>query len=134
MEALPLAPMLIDGVPKTRAKKRRGPAAPAAAKKRHRKPKRSFDRYIYKVLKSFPDGLGDTGISKKAMAIMNSFVTDMFERLATESGRLSRYNKRHTLSSREMQSAVKLLLPGSLAKHADSEGIKAVTSYNATLL
>jgi len=56
------------------------------------------------------------------MSIMNSFVRDIFERLATESGRLVRINKKQTISSREIQTAVRLLLPGELAKHAVSEG------------
>merc|ERR1712050_619955 len=33
------------------------------------------------------------------------------------------------ISSREIQTAVRLLLPGELAKHAVSEGTKAVTKY-----
>ncbi|KAG9354722.1 hypothetical protein JZ751_001435 [Albula glossodonta] len=37
------------------------------------------------------------------------------------------YNKRSTITSREIQTAVRLLLPGELAKHAVSEGTKAVT-------
>jgi histone H2B len=49
----------------------------------------------------------------------------------SESGRLARYNKRHTISSREIQTAVRLVLPGELAKHAVSEGTKAVTKYNS---
>ena len=68
----------------------------------------------------------DTGISKKSMAIMNSFINDVFERIALEASKLVRYNKKHTLSAREIQSAVKLLLPGELAKHAIIEGAKAV--------
>ena len=60
----------------------------------------------------------DTGISNKAMAILNSFVNDIFERIASEAGKLSRYNKKSTLSSREIQTAVRLMLPGELAKHA----------------
>jgi len=75
----------------------------------------------------------DTGISNKAMAIMNSFVSDIFERIANEAGRLARYNGRHTITSREIQTAVRLILPGELAKHAVSEGTKAVTKYNASL-
>jgi histone H2B len=42
---------------------------------------------------------------------------------------LSRYNKKSTLSSREIQTAVRLLLPGELAKHAVPEGTKAVTKF-----
>jgi histone H2B len=42
-----------------------------------------------------------------------------------------KYNKKQTLSSREIQTAVRLLLPGELAKHAVSEGTKAVTKFSA---
>ncbi|KAL1380663.1 hypothetical protein pipiens_014021 [Culex pipiens pipiens] len=82
-----------------------------------RKPRRkeSYGMYIYKVLKQVHP---DTGISSKAMSIMNSFVNDIFERIAGEASRLAQYNKRATISSREIQTAVRLLLPGELAKHA----------------
>ena len=45
------------------------------------------------------------------------------------SGKLSKINKTKTLSSREIQTAVRLMLPGELAKHAMSEGTKAVAKY-----
>lgn len=63
---------------------------------------------------------------------MDNFINDIFERLASEAGRLARYNKRHTITSREVQTAVRLILPGELAKHAVSEGTKAVTKYNSS--
>ncbi|XP_035216237.1 late histone H2B.L4-like [Stegodyphus dumicola] len=88
-----------------------------------KKRKESYSTYIYRVLKQvFPD----IGISSKAMIIMNDFVNDIFERLAVEASRLTNYNKRSTISSREIQTAVRLLLPGELAKYAISEGRKAV--------
>ena len=37
-----------------------------------------------------------------------------------------------TIASREIQTAVRLLLPGELAKHAVSEGTKAVTKYTSS--
>jgi histone H2B len=74
----------------------------------------------------------DTGISSKAMSIMNSFVNDIFERIAGEAAKLATYNKKKTISSREIQTAVRLLLPGELAKHAVSEGTKAVTKYTSS--
>ena len=95
-----------------------------------RKSYNQYSTFIYKVLKQVHP---DTGISNKAMAIMNSFVADIFERIASEAGRLARYNNRHTITSREIQTAVRLILPGELAKHAVSEGTKAVTKYNASL-
>uniref|UniRef100_A0A9L0SPM7 Histone H2B n=1 Tax=Equus caballus TaxID=9796 RepID=A0A9L0SPM7_HORSE len=67
-----------------------------------------------------------------AMGIMNSFVNDIFERIAGEASRLAHYNKRSTITSREIQTAVRLLLPGELAKHAVSEGTKAVTKYTSS--
>ena len=74
----------------------------------------------------------DTGISSKAMSIMNSFINDIFEKIATESAKLSRYNKKPTVTSREIQTAVRLVLPGELAKHAVSEGTKAVTKFTSS--
>ena len=89
----------------------------------------SFGIYIYKVLKQVHK---DIGISKRSMKIMNSFIKDIYERLAIESSTLVRYNKKHTLSAREVQSAVKLILPGELAKHAIIEGAKAVNKIAST--
>ena len=98
-------------------------------KKRHKKRKETYAIYIYKVLKQVHP---DTGISSKAMSIMNSFVNDIFERIANESSRLANHNGRSTISSREIQTGVRLLLPGELAKHAVSEGTKAVTKYTSS--
>ncbi|XP_032640553.1 histone H2B 8-like isoform X1 [Chelonoidis abingdonii] len=98
-------------------------------KKRRKTRKESYSIYVYKVLKQVHP---DTGISSKAMGIMNSFVNDIFERIAGEASRLAHYNKRSTITSREIQTAVRLLLPGELAKHAVSEGTKAVTKYTSS--
>ena len=62
---------------------------------------------------------------------MNSFCNDVFEIIASEAAQIGRINKKSTLSSREIQTAVRLILPGELAKHAVSEGTKAVTKYTA---
>ena len=96
---------------------------------RGKKRKESYAIYIYKVLKQVHP---DTGVSSKAMSIMNSFVNDLFERLAAEASRLAHYSKKSTLSSREIQTAVRLLLPGELTKHAISEGQKAVKKYTSS--
>jgi histone H2B len=101
----------------------------SSEKKRTRRRRETFSIYIYKVLKQVHP---DTGISSKAMSIMNSFVNDIFERIAAEASRLAHYNKKSTITSREIQTAVRLLLPGELAKHAVSEGTKAVTKYTSS--
>uniref|UniRef100_A0A7S3Q1P0 Histone H2B n=2 Tax=Chaetoceros debilis TaxID=122233 RepID=A0A7S3Q1P0_9STRA len=116
---------------KTPSKKAVGTKAPKKAttgKKRSKKRVESYSTYIYRVLKQVHP---DTGISKKGMSIMNSFINDIFERIATEAGKLATYNKKATLSSREIQTAVRLMLPGELAKHAVSEGTKAVTKFSS---
>merc|ERR1719160_2090112 len=89
----------------------------------------TYKIYIYKVLKQVHP---ETGISSKAMSIMNSFINDIFEKIASEAARLARYNKKPTITSREIQTAVRLILPGELAKHAVSEGTKAVTKYTSS--
>uniref|UniRef100_A0A452GGS1 Core Histone H2A/H2B/H3 domain-containing protein n=1 Tax=Gopherus agassizii TaxID=38772 RepID=A0A452GGS1_9SAUR len=54
-------------------------------KKRRNSRKESYSISVYKVLKQvYPD----TGISSKTMGIMNSFVNDIFERIAGETFRL----------------------------------------------
>ncbi|EIM90070.1 histone-fold-containing protein [Stereum hirsutum FP-91666 SS1] len=97
-------------------------------KKRKKARKETYSSYIYKVLKQVHP---DTGISNKAMAILNSFVQDIFERIATEASKLASYSKKSTISSREIQTAVRLILPGELSKHAISEGTKSVTKYSS---
>ena len=98
-------------------------------KKRSKVRKETYSSYIYKVLKQTHP---DTGISQKSMSILNSFVNDIFERIATEASKLAAYNKKSTISAREIQTAVRLILPGELAKHAVSEGTRAVTKYSSS--
>ncbi|KAI4382292.1 hypothetical protein MLD38_008273 [Melastoma candidum] len=85
-----------------------------------------YKRYVYRVLKQVHPELG---ISSAAMEVVNAYMNDMFERLADEAAKLSRYTEKKTLSSREVQSAVRLVLPGELGRHAIAEGAKAVTNY-----
>merc|ERR1711894_793594 len=57
-----------------------------AGQKGSKRRKESYAIYIYKVLKQVHP---DTGVSSKAMSIMNSFVNDIFERIAGEASRLA---------------------------------------------
>ena len=106
-----------------------------AGKTSHRKPvvkrvkKKSFTSYsvyIYRVLKNIHS---DMGISKKGMNVMNSFVGDLFERVAVEAAALTRHQKKATIGSNDIQAAVKLILPGDLANHAINEGVRALEKY-----
>ncbi|OCH89319.1 histone-fold-containing protein [Obba rivulosa] len=84
--------------------------------------KETYSSYIYKVLKQVHP---DTGISNKAMAILNSFVNDIFERIATEASKLASYSKKSTISSREIQTAVRLILPV-LERRGEVDGLDSV--------
>ncbi|PBJ77343.1 histone H2B [Trypanosoma cruzi cruzi] len=64
---------------------------------------------------------------RRTMKIVNSFVNDLFERIASEAATVVRVNKKRTLGARELQTAVRLVLPADLAKHAMAEGTKAVS-------
>ena len=97
-------------------------------KKRKASKSETYKVYLYKVLKQVHP---DTGVSSKAMSILNSMMNDMFDKIATEAAKLSRYSKKPTITSREIQTAVRLVLPGELAKHAVSEGTKAVTKFTS---
>jgi histone H3/H4 len=117
-----------EAKPKAPKKTKEATTEGGEKKKDHKKKRiESYATYIYKVLKQVHH---DIGISNKAMAIMNSFIHDIFERIAVEAANLVRISGSKTLSSREIQTAVRLILPGELAKHAVSEGTKAVTKYD----
>lgn len=120
--------------PQPKAEKKPAGKAPAKAAlkkvdegKRRRTRHETYGSYILKVLRQCHP---DVNISRKAMSIMNSFVNDIFERVAHEASKLAAYNKRSTITSREIQTAVRLILPGELAKHAVSEATKSVAKYN----
>ncbi|EKM82644.1 hypothetical protein AGABI1DRAFT_82392 [Agaricus bisporus var. burnettii JB137-S8] len=121
------APVKSDAA-KTASKSKVSSGADGEKKKRKKTRKETYSSYIYKVLKQVHP---DTGISNKAMAILNSFVNDIFERIATEASKLASYSKKSTISSREIQTSVRLILPGELAKHAISEGTKSVTKFSS---
>ncbi|XP_040122545.1 late histone H2B.L4-like [Oryx dammah] len=87
----------------------------------------SFATYFPRVLKQVHTGLS---LSRESVNILDSFVKDMFERIAEEAGRLAHRNKRCTIMTEDIQTAVRLLLPGELGKYATSEGTKSVIRYH----
>ncbi|KAJ1908383.1 histone H2B [Tieghemiomyces parasiticus] len=126
-----MAPKVAEKKPSTGGKAPKvasSDAKKAGGSKSRKTRKETYATYIYKVLKQVHP---DTGISNRAMSIMNSFVNDIFERIAGEASKLAAINKKSTITSREIQTAVRLLLPGELARHAVSEGTKAVTKFTS---
>nr|XP_035974767.1 histone H2B, gonadal-like [Halichoerus grypus] len=97
-------------------------------RRRRRRCPNSFAIYFPRVLKQVHEGLS---LSQKTVSILDSFVKDIFERIADEASRLARSTKCSTITSREIQTAVRLLLPGEIGKHAVSEATKAIIRFNA---
>jgi len=63
------------------------------------------------------------------MMMMDSFVADMFHRIAEEAQTLVSRSSRTTMNVRDVQTAIRLVLPGELQKHAVSEGTKSVVRF-----
>nr|XP_012422745.1 PREDICTED: late histone H2B.L4-like [Odobenus rosmarus divergens] len=89
-------------------------------------PRYSFTTYFPRVLRHVHKGLSP---SQKTVSVMDSFVKDIFEHIADEASRLARSTNHSTITSREIQTAVRLLLPGEIGKHAVSEATKAIIRY-----
>ncbi|KPU72627.1 uncharacterized protein Dana_GF26318 [Drosophila ananassae] len=98
-------------------------------RRRKRRRKESYAIYISRVLKQVHPA---TGIWSKVMSIMTSLVKDIFEGIAAEVSLRAHYTKRWPIPIREIQTAVGFFLPGELAKHAVSEGTKAVIKYTSS--
>lgn len=102
----------------------------AGGTKRRKKSVQSYKTYIYKVLKDNEiikiEGLG---INKEGMSVVDSFMTDIFWRVCSEADRFTRVNNKKTLSDKAVKSAVRMVLPGELRKHAEKQAEAAVTKY-----
>ncbi|XP_004685968.1 PREDICTED: histone H2B-like [Condylura cristata] len=93
-----------------------------------KKQRQSFTTYFPRVLKKIHE---DLSLSQEALSVLDSFVKVMFERIVQEASHLVRSNQRATLTSREIQTAVRLLLPGDIGKHAVNVATKAVIRYTS---
>ena len=107
-----------------------GAKSNAAAKKNAKKGRSAektgtYTTYIKRLAKK---GGKKVALSGKAVKVLQSFVADLFEQLAMEAGSLARSTKKKTISSSEIQTAVRLTLPPELAAHAIAESSKAVTA------
>lgn len=106
---------------------KKAPKKPASRKVPRKRHFSSYSSYLYRLLKQVNPSVG---ITTRSMAVLNSFITDAFERIAGEASRLARQNHRSTLTSREVQTAIRLVLPGELAKVATRQGTIALMKYN----
>lgn len=79
--------------------------------------------HIFRVLKTIHNGVG---ISKQAMDIVQGMIQDLALRIMLQVFKLyekdNKASSRCTVSSRDIQTAVRLLFPSELAKHAIAQG------------
>lgn len=127
------APIPLEGKEQKEKKKnnkKKGDESKAKPKKKKPSTKHTMDFrvYIHKLNKKVNGGY-NIGLSCRAMSVFNTMISDIAERLMGEAGRICRFGKKATMSSREIQTACRLELPGELALHACSEGVKAVTRF-----
>jgi len=86
----------------------------------------SFATYFPRVLRQIHKGMS---LSHDSVNILDSFVKDTFERIAEEAGRLAGDNKRRTITTEDIEAAVRLLLPGKLGKYAVLKATKSLITY-----
>ena len=75
----------------------------------------AFQTYIFRVCKEV---CPETGISKKAMSTMNHIIADKFEEIMSESRGLIVNTKKGTITSKEVETACRLLIKGDLGSHS----------------
>jgi len=90
----------------------------------------SFETYINKVLKQVHP---DMGIKGEAMAEMDNYVKSLIDKIMRVVNIFTEKNNRKTVTSTEIQSAVKVVLSGVLEKDAIKEGVLAVTKYQSSI-
>ena len=122
----PLAPRQLFAAKPSKSK-------PSKPRKTRKNRPIDFKMGIYKVNKQVQAGKM-RNLTNKSMDIVNSFVVDFMTRIAEEARLLAEKTRKKTLSSREIQTAVRLVIPGygrasSLCEHATMEGTKAVTRW-----
>ncbi len=88
----------------------------------------SFNTYIHKVLRQVHPSIG---ITKQGMSVLNDLVCNAFYQISEEAGKLVKMDNRDTLSARDINSAVRLILPGELAQHSNDEGTSALKHYES---
>ena len=110
--------------------------------KRIRKPNyKSYSTYVHKLMtKTFgvkastkAGKKSSVAITSRGMGIVNSFVVDLFERIAEEAGRANHFAGQKTLRSGAIVAGVKMHFPDEMASHALSAGVAAVAKYAKAL-
>ena len=108
------------------AKRGRGRPAGVVAGKKIKKDDRlqNFKSYLFRILKKAEPG--EAGISKDAMTILNSILLQVYRKVTFN---VTQLNMGETMTGKDIQTAVKLCIPGELGKHAMQEATTALMKY-----
>ena len=88
----------------------------------------SFATYNMRLLKAIEP---TASLSTKSKHVMDSLIHDFMLRLADESQSLLRETNKKTLTRREVDASIRLVLGKELALFARKEGVRACTMFNA---
>lgn len=90
----------------------------------------NFSVYIKRILKqSHPD----LGLNKNALMELNSYANYISSDFARKSAEIARSAGKRTISTREVQSSVQVMLTNELARHAISEAKKALENFSKNI-
>lgn len=89
-------------------------------------PRLSLGTYIHRVLKRDDK---ERVIGSEAIAVLNDLINDLLRRLCDETKSVISYVPHKTISARDVQSAVRLIVSGELAKHAIGTATKAIATF-----
>lgn len=98
----------------------------AIVAKNRRRNDPNYSTYIHKIMKQVHP---DLQMSKQTIMAANGLLEVLMAKLTKSSADIAKCAKKSTLSARHVQGAVKLVMPGDLAKHAVSEGTKATIKF-----
>jgi len=88
-----------------------------------------WDTYLKKLLKQVHP---NTGFSTLGKRVTCDIICHLSDKLCAVATMLTMHSGKQTVSSREVQTAVRLTFPGELAKHAVSQGVKSVTKFTSS--
>lgn len=88
----------------------------------------NYSTYIRQILKIVHE---DTGINGEAMMVVNDILSHTLVLIKRTAAELARLGGTKTVNSRDIQSAVRMILPGLLNQHAARQGVAAVTRFNS---
>ena len=115
--------------PKKSPKKASPKPSPKGDTKKKSRKARTYGTYIHRVLEQVHPNLR---IAQTSLDQLDQAIKVIIARFRDECIKLLELSHKVTINARTIQTATRVIFPGELAKHAVSEGSKAVGKYNAS--